>query len=543
MKGRGSRQRGDAGRLGGFRLLARVHAAAFARAPGAYIIALFWWVRRYRVRARHQFATLLGATPYAYRYWVFSRERAVADRGADHAGPLTVAIDASRGSERLGDTLGSLARAGAPDPLVLADGTEAAARLAAVNERSGWLLLLRAGDEVAPDVLTAYERAITGAGASRLIYADDDRLDPNGRRSEPHFKPRWNRDLAAHHDYLTHACAVRLAGGGPLVLPSRQWAEALVEAAVAGTNGSPIHLPLVLHHRRERPAPRLPDAAPPAISDPPLVSVIIPTRDGADLLRTCLDGLKATSYPWIEPIIVDNGSSDPAALALIAGAEAEGAIVLRDDGPFNFGRLNNAAARIATGSLLCLLNNDIEVVDPHWLTWLVHHAGREDLGAIGARLLYPDGSIQHAGVVIGVGNAAGHAHRALPQDAVGYFERARLPQKVSAVTAACLLVEREKFWAIDGFDEDAFPVAFNDVDLCLRLNARGWHSFYEPRATLIHHESKSRGLDLSPEKRARFARELTALQQRWHTDRVVDPFHHPALSRASEQFVLDLDIR
>jgi GT2 family glycosyltransferase len=165
---------------------------------------------------------------------------------------------------------------------------------------------------------------------------------------------------------------------------------------------------------------------------------------------------------------------------------------------------------------------------------------RDDVGAVGAQLLYPDGRVQHAGVVIGVGNAAGHAHRFVAPGDMGYFRRHALPQFTSAVTAACLVVARERFLAVGGLDAQSFPVAFNDVDLCLRLNQRGWQSLYEPRAVLVHHESVSRGLDLDPVGAARFAGELAALQRIWHTDRIVDPYHHPQLSRAAEQFSIAL---
>jgi GT2 family glycosyltransferase len=198
--------------------------------------------------------------------------------------------------------------------------------------------------------------------------------------------------------------------------------------------------------------------------------------------------------------------------------------------------LNNAAAVHARGELLCFLNNDIEILDPDWLSFMASQAVRSDLGAVGARLLYPDRSVQHAGVVTGVGGGAAHAHRFQREEEVGYFFRDRLPQRVSAVTAACLVVAKDKFEAVGGFDEQDFPVAFNDVDLCLKLNAKGWHSFYEPRAVLIHHESKSRGSDSAKENRARFAAELAALKRHWGTDRLRDPYHHPHLSPFCEQF-------
>ena len=187
-----------------------------------------------------------------------------------------------------------------------------------------------------------------------------------------------------------------------------------------------------------------------------------------------------------------------------------------------------------------LLNNDIEVREAGWLATMATQALRPEVGAVGARLLYPDGRIQHAGVVIGVGNAAGHAHRFLHPDEEGYFQRHSLPQFTAAVTAACLVVEREKFLAVGGLNETDFAVAFNDVDLCLRLNQKGWQSLYEPRATLIHHESVSRGLDRDSVGSARFSGELAALKRLWKTDEIYDPYHHPHLSRASEQFAVAL---
>jgi GT2 family glycosyltransferase len=275
-------------------------------------------------------------------------------------------------------------------------------------------------------------------------------------------------------------------------------------------------------------------------ADLPPVSIIIPTRNGLDLLRTCLEGVAATVYPDIEVIVVDNDSDDPATLAYLADRERAGVRVLRHAGPFNYSAINNRAVAQSRGQLLCLLNNDIEILSPDWLAIMATQALRDDVGAVGAQLLYPDGRIQHAGVVIGVGNAAGHAHRFVRPQAEGYFRRHALPQFTAAVTAACLVVAKERFLAVGGLDEANFAVAFNDVDLCLRLNQRGWQSLYEPRAVLIHHESVSRGFDQDPVGAARFAGELAALQRLWKTDSIVDPFHHPHLSRASEQFSVAL---
>jgi GT2 family glycosyltransferase len=280
-----------------------------------------------------------------------------------------------------------------------------------------------------------------------------------------------------------------------------------------------------------KPAPLLP-------ADPPSVTAIVPTRNRCDLLRNCIEGVRRTDYPRLDVIVVDNESDEPESLAYLREIANSGIRVIRAEGPFNYSALNNAAAAIAGGDLLCFLNNDVEMLDADWLALLVAQAIRPGIGAVGARLLYADRTVQHAGVFTGIGGGAGHGHRLLGENEPGYFRRAQLPQRVSAVTAACLVVERDKFLAVGGFDEETFPVAFNDVDLCLKLNERGWQSFYEPRATLIHHESKSRGSDSHKANRARFAEELAALKRKWRTDERPDPFHHPCLSPFCEQFLI-----
>jgi GT2 family glycosyltransferase len=207
---------------------------------------------------------------------------------------------------------------------------------------------------------------------------------------------------------------------------------------------------------------------------------------------------------------------------------------------YNFSALNNLAARHAKGSFLLLLNNDTEVISPEWLTEMMRYAYREDVGAVGAKLLYDDGSIQHAGVVVGMGEAAGHAHRFLAHDDPGYFWQAHVAQYASAVTAACLLVRLDKFEAVDGLDEKELAIAYNDVDLCLKLERAGWHNVYTPHATLYHHESRSRGDDLSPQHRERYMRELKIFQDRWGARTYADPLHNPNLDRYVEQFTVNL---
>ncbi len=521
-----------------------VHFDAFLFDRNAYLTAARWWLKRKRLRARGQLAPLLSQSPNAYRLWALRHGRELVTSGAvDGLPPIVALVDTTTAPKpkALAATLRSLADEGIfAFPIGTDRADDLAAASAAIDWRAGpWVLPLVAGDRVGPGTAAAYRAALQDhpkdTAPLSVIFADDDLLDRRNRRSTPHFKPRWNGELFRHHDYLTGACVVRAHPGDIAALgDAPDWAHQLVAKAAA--RGVPVHLRRMLHHRRARIAPRIPAAPAFVTADLPPVTIIVPTRNRLDLLRTCLEGVAATDYPDLDVIVVDNDSDDPDTLAYLAQLDPARHQVLRHSGAFNFSAINNRAADIARGRLLCLLNNDIEVIAPDWLSIMAVQAQRDDVGAVGARLLYPDGRIQHAGVVIGVGNAAGHAHRFVHADDEGYFHRHRLPQFTSAVTAACLLVKRERFLAVGGLDEQNFAVAFNDVDLCLRLNQRGWQSFYEPRATLIHHESVSRGLDRDPVGAARFAGELAALQRIWKTDEIVDPWHHPQLSRAAERF-------
>lgn len=255
-------------------------------------------------------------------------------------------------------------------------------------------------------------------------------------------------------------------------------------------------------------------------------------------MSRCVELILAdTDYPEFEILIVDNGSCEPRTRAWFNIITRDRRVrVLRFEGPFNFSAINNFAAREACGSYLCLLNNDTEIRNGSWLTELMRYAVRPGIGAVGSKLLYADHSIQHAGVCVGLGNAAGHVHRALDDSKPGYFALAHSAHFVSAVTAACLVVARDKYEAVGGLDETAFRVAYNDVDFCLKLQRHGWRNVYAPQSVLLHLESKSRGSDFSPEHRARYLRELAELQARWATESYMDPVHHPALDRASEEY-------
>ena len=264
-------------------------------------------------------------------------------------------------------------------------------------------------------------------------------------------------------------------------------------------------------------------------------------RDGADVLATCIRSIRTlTRYPDYEIIIVDNGSVQDDTKRLFAEFAADPAIrILPQPEPFNFSRLNNAAVREATGSILALINNDIEVTHENWLGEMVALALQQKVGCVGAKLIYPDGRLQHGGVVIGLGGVAGHAHRFAPADDPGYLRRLCSVHEVSAVTAACLVIRREVFDAVGGLDE-GLTVAFNDVDFCLKVRAAGYLNLWTPSAELIHHESVSRGRDLTPAKAKRFADEYATMQRRWGAQLLNDPYYSPHLTYDREDYSLRL---
>jgi GT2 family glycosyltransferase len=223
------------------------------------------------------------------------------------------------------------------------------------------------------------------------------------------------------------------------------------------------------------------------------VSIVIPFRDQPRYLRTCLDSVQATSGEDLEFVLVDNGSCEPETMTLLARVGALPAVkIIADSGPFNWARLSNAGARLASGKVLLFLNNDIEAFRQGWISTLVAHLLREDIGVVGARLLYPDRRVQHCGIVVGLNGAAGHPLVGLPESDSGYLGMARLRRECSAVTGACLATRREVFDQLGGFDE-SLGFDLNDVDFCLRSGAAGYRVLYAPEAELIHHESPSRG--------------------------------------------------
>lgn len=399
--------------------------------------------------------------------------------------------------------------------------------------------------------------------AAQVIYTDSDHLVA-GARSAPYFKPRWNPELLLGQDYLApfvvYDASLLREVGGPRADFSRAAAYDLALRCTArAASENILHVPMVLcHSSREETdegaagdeaglrvlQQHLQDAGAQAqaceggyrvrhpVPDPaPKVSIIIPTRDKLDLLRRCVESiLSRTTYPNFEIVIVDNQSELQETRDFFASLNDEPrARVMPFDAPFNYSAINNHAVNNVDGDIIALVNNDIEVISPDWLEEMVQHAVRPGVGSVGAMLYYPDDTIQHAGIVLGLGGVAGHIYSRAPRGTSGQMGRAHLVQSLSAVTAACLLVRRSVFLEIGGLDE-RLRVAFNDVDFCLRLLEHGYRNIWTPFAELYHHESASRGYEDTPEKMERFHSEVHFMIERWSAWLGDDAAYNPNLS-------------
>jgi glycosyltransferase involved in cell wall biosynthesis len=412
-----------------------------------------------------------------------------------------------------------------------------------------------------------------------LIYSDEDKLDAFGMRVDPYFKSDWNPDLFYAQNMFSHlgvyrTALVRKLGGFRLGFEGSQDYDLALRCVQQVSAAQVRHIPRVLYHWRahaastavahgnksyastaglhalqahfegtaiqveETEAAGMYRTRYPLPVQLPLVTLIIPTRDQVDFLKQCITSIQTkTDYPNYEVLVMDNQSSDPAALVYLASLASDPRIrVIQYDAPFNYSAINNHAVTLARGEIIALVNNDIEVISPEWLSEMVSHALRPVIGAVGAKLLYGDGTIQHAGVILGYGGLAGHAHKYLEGESWGYFGRARLTQTLSAVTAACLLVRKAVFEQVGGLDAANLTVAFNDVDFCIKLREAGYRNLYTPYAELYHHESISRGQENSPAKQARFASEVAFMQKKWGDVLKADPYYNPNLTLDAENF-------
>lgn len=564
------------------------------RRPVAALAALYWQTTRRKVRARNRLRIAAANLPMAYDLWIAAAEKDSPGRARvretsvnwNSRPTFIVALMLENGAAR-SDLSRSIVSIDAqtypvgelvlisedprgPGAAVLPDGAILFGSLADAfaATTAEYLVPLRTGDQLSDAALFRFAEALQSCPSANFVYGDEDGLADGGKRVNPWFKPEWNRELFLALDYLSSACAVRVHAARKIMRADSDTAtdiDALLLAVTAIEGAPPVHVPHVLCHVRPRASQRDPrrhaivarhlqasgaTCTPgpfntvhvqwPLPPELPLVTIVVPTRDKVELLRSCVDGvLEKTSYAAIELLVVDNGSKEPRTAAYLAElGHRAGVRVLGYDKPYNFAAINNFAARAAKGRYLCLLNNDTEVLDGEWLTEMMRYAVRPEIGAVGAKLLYDDGTIQHAGVVIGIGQAAGHAHRNAPANEPGYFLLPHVTHYVSAVTAACLVVDKGKYEEVGGLDEEGLAVAFNDVDFCLKLQQRGYRNVYVPHAVLLHHESKSRGSDAAPENIGRYLRELEVLQTRWGTLDYADPVHNPNLDRSSETFIV-----
>ncbi|WP_019628280.1 glycosyltransferase [Thioalkalivibrio sp. AKL10] len=435
-----------------------------------------------------------------------------------------------------------------------------------------WVVLLDQDDLISEDALYHLVECIETHPDVRMIYSDEDKLDENGNRFGPYFKSDWNPYLFLSQNMFSHLGAyhrslVKMQGGFREGFEGAQDYDLALRCSSAVRPDQIAHIPHVLYHWRVHAQstasgvqvkPYAIEAGEKALSDHvgsrvpgslvktlpcgyqvrfplpqarPWVTLVIPTRNRVDLLRRCVESILArTDYPNYRIVVIDNGSDDPATLDYLSEVESSRVSIVRDGAPFNFSAMNNRAIENLITPIVGLVNNDIEVKSSNWLADMVSYALRPDVGAVGARLLYPSGTVQHAGVVIGAGGIANNAHQGLSEAGFGYMGRAALAGEYSAVTAACLLIRREIYHEVGGLNESRLAVAFNDVDLCLRLSELGYRNVLVPSAELYHDESASRPRDDHGADAERFAGEVNFMRHRWRAWIETDPMYNPNLT-------------
>lgn len=440
-----------------------------------------------------------------------------------------------------------------------------------------WVALFDHDDLLPEHALYCVADAIQRNPAIRMIYSDEDKIDEAGKRREPYFKCDWNPDLFLSQNMFSHLGVFQktlldeVGGFRESYEGSQDYDLALRCIERAGV-GAIHHIPRVLYHWRvhaESTASGT-DAKPYAVvageralndhfdrmgirgtveyagngyraryalPDPvPLVSLVIPTRNEFGPIRRCIRSIiDKTTYRNFEIIIVDNGSADPATLDYLGSLKHDGRVrILRNDRPFNFSAWCNSAVEVANGEIVGLIDNGIEVISPEWLSEMVSIALQPGVGAVGAKLLYPDDTVQHAGVALGLYGVAGHVHRRFPRRSFGYFGRASLICDFSAVTAACMIVRKSIYRDIAGLNEQDLSMAFNDIDFCIRVREAGYRNVWTPYAELYHHESATRSDKSNPAGQARFEEEVQYMHRRWGTLLQSDPLYSPNLTLNDE---------
>lgn len=457
-------------------------------------------------------------------------------------------------------------------------GIAAASNNAAGLATGDFIVLMDQDDTLSKVALETIASCIEANDSVKLIYSDEDKLNRKGMREGPYFKPDYNYQLLLSQNYLCHLVVINRAVFQEVdgFRPGYDGAQDhdLMLRLIEKIGPSQIqHIPSVLYHWRVHEGSTAADIStkPNALEAGRLavrdhlarigvnaevqlsqiryrvkyglpenhdVTIIIPTRNGYATLHRCIDSiLKRTNYPAYELLVVDNGSDDFNTLNYLKTLSENGVNVVVANQPFNFPALNNLAVAQCQSEFVCLLNDDTEVINPEWLAELVGHGSQPGVGCVGAKLRYPDDTIQHAGVILGIGGVAGHSHKHFSKDHEGYFSRLQVSQNLSAVTAACMLT-RKSLWQQIGGMEERLAVAFNDIDFCLKLSEAGYSVVWTPWAELYHHESVSRGYEDTPEKQERFRQEVEYMMNRWPAQLARDPHYSPHLTLKNESFML-----
>lgn len=441
-----------------------------------------------------------------------------------------------------------------------------------------YIALLDNDDELNPNALKEVVNILNLNPSLDLIYSDEDKIDEDGTRFDPHFKTDWAPDTFMSMNYICHFTVLRKkiveeVGGFRLGYEGAQDYDLFLR--VTEKTNEIAHIPQILYHWRTLETSTAKNlesknysyiAGKKALTDAlkrreikgkvieennlysiqyditgeEKISIIIPTKDQYEILKICLDSIYINStYSNYEVIVVNNNSVSHETFDLFEEYKRKYSNfkVVDNNIRFNYSKLNNDAVNIASGEYIVLLNNDIEVITPNWLELMLGYAKLDHIGAVGAKLLYPDNTLQHCGVVLGIGGVAGHTHKYASQNDMGYYARLMVPYNYSAVTAACLMVNKEKFLEVDGLEEK-LEVAFNDVDFNLKLINAGYYNIVLPKVQLYHHESKSRGHEDTPEKIQRFNKEATYMKNKWSSILKNDPFYNENFSLDSEQIKL-----
>jgi O-antigen biosynthesis protein len=451
-----------------------------------------------------------------------------------------------------------------------------AASNAALGLATGeFVALLDHDDELAPDALYHFVDALNHHPGAELFYSDEDHLDDLGLRSEPFFKPDWSPDLILAENYVCHFMVFsrRLCqevGGFRSEVDLSQDHDLLLR--MSSRTREVVHIPRILYHWRTEvysttrastrekqalessrravddflraagvPATVEPSHVPSrwrvryAIPEDARVRIVIPCGGKTELLERCVESIAGkTDYPHYEIVVLDNSRANKVS-KYVHGFSRRGLTLGHIDFrnlPFNFSAMNNAGARDTEARLLLFLNDDMTIITPGWLGAMVELACRPEVGAVGAKLLYPDDTIQHAGIVLGCFDICGHAFKGQPAAERAYYDFPDVVRNVSAVTGACMMVPRQRFWECGGFDAESLPVAYQDIDLCLKLNQRGYRVLYTPHAQLYHYEAVSKRV----EDRDPRPDETLTFKKRWKDVIENDPFYNPNLTRDAEDY-------